>query len=52
MTDAALPIAVNDVIDGFTVVQVLGSEQAGGTFLVRRSSGAEDVVLKLSLIHI
>ena len=46
MTDAALPIAVNDVIDGFTVVQVLGSGQAGGTFLVRRSIGAEDVVLK------
>ena len=37
---------MNDVIDGFTVVQVLGSGQAGGTFLVRRSIGAEDVVLK------
>ena len=26
MTDAALSLAVNDVIDGFTVVRVLGSE--------------------------
>lgn len=46
MTDAASPLAVNDVIDGFTVVRVLGSEHASGTFLVRRSIGAEVVVLK------
>lgn len=46
MTDAASPLAVNDVIDGFTVVRVLGSEHASGTFLVRRSIGAEVLVLK------
>jgi serine/threonine protein kinase/tetratricopeptide (TPR) repeat protein len=46
MTDAALSLAVNDVIDGFTVVRVLGSEHASRTFLVRRSIGAEVVVLK------
>ena len=46
MTDAASPLAVKDVIDGFTVVRVLGSEHASGTFLVRRSIGAEVLVLK------
>ena len=48
MTEAALALAVNDVIDGFTVVRVLDTRQPCRTFLVRRSLNAEDIVLKLS----
>ena len=48
MTEAALALAVNDVIDGFTVIRVLDTKQPSRTFLVRRSLNAEDIVLKLS----
>ena len=48
MTEAALALAVNDVIDGFTVIRVLDTKQPSCTFLVRRSLNAEDIVLKLS----
>ena len=48
MTEAALPLAVGDVIDGFTVVRVLDTGLPSRTFLVRRSLNAEDIVLKLS----
>ena len=48
MTEAALALAVNDVIDGFTVIRVLDTKQPSRTFLVRRSLNAADIVLKLS----
>jgi serine/threonine protein kinase len=48
MTEAALPLAVGDVIDSFTVVRVLDTRLPSRTFLVRRSLNAEDIVLKLS----
>ncbi|MBL6815134.1 MAG: protein kinase, partial [Pseudomonadales bacterium] len=51
MTEAALPLVVGDVIDGFTVVSVLDTKQLSRTFLVRRSLNAEDIVLKLSRPH-